>query len=97
MTELVLKRRSTLYFKRQKRWSCWHLVATNPTLHFEFPSREEINGLWKRVSHTKENLLFYGDREHLVFSVRVGVMEKFRQPFLDGMKQLIAAKEDTHV
>lgn len=97
MTELVLKRRSTLYFKRQKRWSRWHLIALNHSPHFEFPSREEINGLWKRVSHTKENLMFYGDREHLVFSVRVGVMERFRQSFLDGMKQLIAEMEDTHV
>ena len=97
MTELVLEHRSSLYFKRQKRWSRWHLMAKNSSPGFTFPPREEINGLWKRVSHTKEDLLFYGNHVHLVLSVRVGVMEKVRQQFLSGMMQLIEESEDAHV
>lgn len=96
MTELVLKRRSTLYFKQQPKWTRWHLFAKNPSPGFEFPSREEIVGLWKRVAHTKENLMFYGNHVHLVLSVRTGVMQKFRQPFLSGMKQLIEEMECEH-
>jgi hypothetical protein len=97
MTELVLKSRSTLYFKHQPKWTRYHLTAKNPSPRFEFPSREEINGLWKRVTDAEENLMFYGNHEHLVLSVPTKLMQKFKQPFLSGLKQLVAAKEDTHV
>ena len=98
MTELVLEHRSSLYFRRQKKQSCWHLKVRNAQVGFEFPPWVEIKDLWRRVAPDGSELMCRGDSSgHLVFSVQTRVMSRVKKSFMAGMNQLIKEKEQVDV
>lgn len=91
MIELVLEHRSSLYFRREKKRSCWHLEAKLAPKDFSFPPWVEIKGLWRRAAPGQGELLCHcPGGAHLVFSVPVKSMTKeVKKNFLAGLRLLL--------
>lgn len=91
MIELVLEHRSSLYFRHEKKRSCWHLKALHAPKDFSFPPWVEIKGLWRKVAPGQGELMCRCANDgHLVFSVPAKSMTKeVKKSFLTGLRLLL--------
>lgn len=97
--KVVLEHRSSLYFRRKEKRSCWHLKAEGAKDGFSFPPWMEIKRVWRSVAPkgVGELLCRHEHGGHLVFSVPAKTMTtKVKEDFIKSITELILNTEETH-
>lgn len=96
--KVVLEHRSSLYFRRHEKRSCWHLKVEGAPAGFSFPPWVEIKGLWRQVAPKAGELMCRHEyKGHLVFSVPAKTMtHEVKKLFVAGIIELVAKMEEVH-